>query len=197
MRRITRVLLALVLAPAALLVLWLVVWGGVFLSGTLNGAYALPVDEPNRLFIVLPEERPGSLLFLAYGCVGGQRRVLQDNTWTVSFNRRGLACTTDAPFVIKGGLHGTEQYRDAGGTHMVVPFFEAAPRTALYDLTDLRLRGWCGTAATITVTVFVWGGERDEAYCETRKHTGLSAFAPALHVACPSGSPVPSSSLHT
>jgi hypothetical protein len=103
MRRITRVLLALVLAPAALLVLWLVVWGGVFLSGTLNGAYALPVDEPNRLFIVLPEERPGSLLFLAYGCVGGQRRVLQDNTWTVSFNRRGLACTTVAPFVIKGG----------------------------------------------------------------------------------------------
>ncbi len=106
MRRITRVLLALVLAPAALLVLWLVVWGGVFLSGTLNGAYALPVDEPNRLFIVLPEERPGSLLFLAYGCVGGQRRVLQDNTWTVSFNRRGLACTTDAPFVIKGGSTG-------------------------------------------------------------------------------------------
>ena len=196
MRRITRVLLALVLAPVVLLVLWLVVLGSMLLIGTLNGTYALPADEPSRVFNVPPQERLGSLLFLAYGCAGGQRRVLQDNTWTVSFNRRGLACTADAPFVIKGGLHGTEQYRDAGGTHMVVPFFETRARTALYDLTDLRVREWCGTAATITVTVFVWGGERDKAYWETRKRTGLSAFALALQVACPSGSPMPPSSLH-
>lgn len=184
-----RVFLFIALVPLALFVLILMMVGAGIVIGTLNGTYNMPTNEPNRLYIVPPAARPGRLLFLAYRCAGGQRRILRDNTWTISFDHHGLACTIDAPLVANGGLHGAELYRDAHGTYPVAPFFGAVAGTALYDLTDLQVRGWCGNAAAITITVFVWGYASDKGRWEARKRTGVTAFTPALHAACVRKSP--------
>jgi len=187
MRRLARVVLLIACVPVVILFLWLLLWGGVLVVGSLNGTYSMAGNEPNRLYIVSPAQRRGSLLFLGYGCARGQPRVVHANTWTIAFDRHGLACTTDLPPVIKGGLTGAQQYRDAHGTHLVVPFFRAAVGTALYDLTDVRVSGWCGNGGMITVTIFVWGDERFAAQWERRKHAGISAIVTALRAACLDG----------
>lgn len=177
------------LVPLALFVLLLMIVGAGIVIETLNGTYNMPANEPNRLYIVPRAARPGSILFLAYHCADGRRRVLQDNTWIIYFDRNGLACTRDAPLVANGGLHGAERYRDAHGTHPVAPFFGAGAGTGLYDLTDLQVRGWCGNSVAIVITVFVWGDASDEAQWEARKRRGVAAFAPALRAACSRRSP--------
>ena len=113
--------------------------------------------------------------------------MVHNNTWTIVFDRHGLACSTDLPPLIKGGRQGTQQYRDAHGTDMVVPFFGVAAGTALYDLTDVRVSGWCGNGGTIAVTVFAWGDQRYAAQWERRKRAGLSPFISALRAASPNG----------
>lgn len=187
MQRLGRVVLLCACVPVVALLLWLMLWGGVLVVGSLSGAYTIPTDEPNRLYIVPPAQRRGSLLVLGYGCSRGRPRIMHGNTWTIAFDRHGLACTTDLPPVIKGGRQGLQEYRDAHGTHPVVPFFGAAAGLALYDLTDVPLSGWCGNGGTITVTVFVWGDERDAAQWERRKHAAISAIVSALRAACPDG----------